>query len=81
MDLSAPSGPTRRYRITLRGHLPEHSAPLFEDLTVESSDGVTVLVCDLVDQAQLQGVLGRLRDLHLELVSLAEECVTPDSPR
>ncbi|MEW6471456.1 MAG: hypothetical protein AB1679_04220 [Actinomycetota bacterium] len=42
-------------------------------MTTEAGPGVTMLVGDLVDQAQLYGVLDRLRALGVELVSVTEE--------
>lgn len=66
-------GAPRRYRITIRGGIPERYASMFEDLTTEPGAGVTTLVGDLVDQAQLYGVLDRLRTLGVELVSITEE--------
>jgi hypothetical protein len=62
----------RRYRITLRGRLSEDSASLFEDMSLAPGPDRTVLTGELRDQAQLHGVLERVRDLGIELVSLYE---------
>jgi hypothetical protein len=59
-----------RYRITVRGRLSGRFAPAFDGLAVEPRADVTGLVGDIVDQAQLFGVLERVRDLGLELVSV-----------
>ena len=72
METTNRAGP-RRYRITIRGRISERFASMFEDMTTEPGAGVTMLVGDLVDQAQLYGVLDRLRALGVELVSLTEE--------
>jgi hypothetical protein len=62
----------RRYRITLRGRLSERSASLFDGMSLQSGPDRTVLTGELRDQAQLHGVLERVRDLGIELVSLYE---------
>ena len=72
METTNGRGP-RRYRITFRGAIPERFASMFEDMTTEPGAGVTTLVGDLVDQAQMYGVLDRLRALGVELVSVTAE--------
>jgi hypothetical protein len=42
----------------------------FADLCIESRDGETTLTGDFADQSQLYGVIDRLRDLGIELVSV-----------
>lgn len=65
------------YRITIRGRLSERFAARFDGLTLVPSGETTVLTGDLVDQAQLHGVLDRIRDLGLELVAV-EACPAPN---
>lgn len=60
----------RRYRITVRGRLTDRFSTVVEGATVEPGTGQTVLVGELTDQAQLYGVLDRLRDFGLELVGV-----------
>ncbi len=62
-----------RYRIAVRGRLSERLGSAFEGLTLEPGREQTVLAGQIRDQAQLFGVLDRIRDLGLELVSVAEE--------
>ena len=62
-----------RYRIAVRGRLSERLGSAFEGLTLEPGHEQTVLAGQIRDQAQLFGVLDRIRDLGLELVSVAEE--------
>jgi len=57
------------YRIVLRGELGDDFQVLFEGMRLERADGVTVLIGSL-DQAQLGGVIGRVQDLGIELVSI-----------
>ena len=62
----------RRYRIALRGRLSERFTSMFEGMSLQVGPDETVLTGELHDQAQLHGVLERLRDLGIELVSLNE---------
>ena len=67
--MDADSTRLTSYRIVLRGELGDDFAVLFEDMRLERADGATVLTGTL-DQAQLCGVIGRVQDLGLELVSI-----------
>ena len=59
------------YRIRVRGHLDDHWSDWLEGLVIErQADGTTVLVGPVVDQAALHGVLARIRDLALPLLSV-----------
>ena len=62
-----------RYRIAVRGRLSERLGSVFDGLTLEPGHEQTVLAGQIRDQAQLYGVLDRIRDLGLELVSVAED--------
>lgn len=59
-----------RYRIVVRGCLGEHLGCAFEHLELESQAGESSLTGTFVDQAQLHGLLDRLRDLGIQLVSV-----------
>jgi hypothetical protein len=62
---------TGRYKIRLTGRLDAHWAAWFDGLTVsDERDGTTVLSGPILDQAALHGVLQRVRDLGLPLVSV-----------
>jgi hypothetical protein len=68
-----------RYEIRLTGHLDAHWTAWFDGLTVShEGDGTTVISGSIVDQAALHGVLQRVRDLGLPLVSVVR--VEPDGP-
>jgi len=62
-----------RYRIVIRGRLTERLGSAFDGLALEPGRELTVLVGEIRDQAHLYGVLDRVRNLGLELVSVAED--------
>ena len=68
-----------RYEIRLGGRLDARWAPSFDGLRLsDTGDGTTLLEGPLADQAALHGLLQRLRDLGLPLVSVTR--LEPDRP-
>jgi hypothetical protein len=62
------------YRIRVRGQLGPQWSAWFEGLSVAgTAGGDTTLTGQLADQSALHGVLARIRDLGLELVSVTLE--------
>ena len=62
-----------RYEIRLKGHLDNRWAAWFEGLTITREDnGDTRLTGPVVDQAALHGLLRKVRDLGLPLVSVIQ---------
>ena len=62
-----------RYEIRLKGHLDDRWAGWFDDLTITRADnGETLLRGSVVDQAALHGVLRKVRDLGLPLLSVIQ---------
>ena len=59
-----------RYRIVLRGRLSERFESAFEGMVLEAGPNQTVLVGEIRDQAQLYGLLDRLRDFGIDLVAV-----------
>jgi hypothetical protein len=59
-----------RYRIVVRGRLGGHLVSAFEQLELEMQTGESSLTGTFADQAQLHGLLDRLRDLGIQLVSV-----------
>jgi hypothetical protein len=60
----------KRYRIVIRGRLGEHLAGALEGLELESRAGESTLTGTFADQAQLHGLLDRLCDLGIQLISV-----------
>ena len=59
------------YEIRVRGHLDARWANQFEGLTITlEENGDTLLTGPVVDQAALHGLLKKVRDLGLSLVSV-----------
>jgi hypothetical protein len=69
-----PAHPTHgsgRYEIRVEGHLDTRWSAWFDGLSLtRGSDGTTVLAGVIVDQAALHGVLRKLADVGLPLVSV-----------
>ncbi len=60
-----------RYEIRIEGHLDARWADRFEGLHfIHESDGTTILSGPVVDQAALHGLLRRVRDLGMPLLSV-----------
>ena len=64
------------YEIRLKGHLGTRWAAWFDGLSIaHGSDGTTTIYGQVADQAALHGLLQKVRDLGLPLIS-----VTPAEP-
>lgn len=67
------------YQIRLKGHLGSQWTDWFEGLTITlEEDGNTLLTGPLVDQSALHGLLKKVRDLGMPLVSVHQ--VPPSEP-
>ena len=59
------------YEIRLKGHLDDRWVAWFEGLTLTRGDnGETLLTGPVVDQAALHGLLRKVRDLGMPLLSV-----------
>ena len=86
-NIEPTNDPTRTesYAIRITGELAERWQAWFDGMTVEQpGDGTTIITGQVTDQAALHGVLQRIRDLGLPLVSVerfsAEDRTTPPAP-
>jgi hypothetical protein len=67
-----------RYEIRLTGHLDARWAAWFDGLTVgQQDDGSTLISGPIADQAALHGLLQRVRDLGLPLISVTRDETDP----
>jgi hypothetical protein len=59
------------YEIRLKGHLDARWAGRFGDVHITlEDDGDTLLLCQVIDQSALHGLLKRVRDLGMPLLSV-----------
>ncbi len=58
------------YEFVLRGEIGDRFGPLFEGMRLERGDGRTVLTAPVRDQSELHGVIERIQELGLELISV-----------
>ena len=59
-----------RYELALRGELGDRFALLFEGMELERVAGRTLLRGEVRDQAHLHGLIERIGELGVELVSI-----------
>jgi hypothetical protein len=72
-----------RYEIRVKGHLASRWAAWFDGMSLTNeSDGTTSIRGPVTDQAALHGLLQRLRDTGLPLISVTEldPSVTESTP-
>jgi hypothetical protein len=78
-DVSSAPEPDR-YAIRVKGHLAERWAAWFDGMTLtRRADGTTVLDGPVVDQSALHGLLRKVGDLGLPLVSVTPTPAIPTS--
>ena len=66
------SGPPH-YLVRVKGHLEARWATWFDGMSlVTESDGTTTIQGPVVDQAALHGLLQKLRDVGIPLISLTQ---------
>ena len=58
------------YQLKVKGEFGNRWSDWFEGMNIESRDGVTILTGKVIDQAALHGLLVRVRDLGLTLISV-----------
>ena len=87
-ELNAKTNPEQPmvYEIRLRGHLGRGWADWFGGGTITLEEGgETLLTCPVADQAALYGLLRKVRDLGLPLISVTraqtDQIDGPDSKR
>jgi hypothetical protein len=72
MATNRPPEPDQ-YVIRLRGRLPARWAAWFDGMTLTTEgDGTTVLSGPVVDQSALHGLLQRVQDVGLPLISVVQ---------
>jgi hypothetical protein len=70
------------YEIRIRGHLAPRWEPWFDGLTLtQEPDGTTVIRGEVADQAALHGLIQKVRDIGLPLVSVTSTATPSKEPR
>jgi hypothetical protein len=70
------------YEIRIRGHLEPRWEPWFDGLTLtQEPDGTTVIRGEVADQAALHGLIQKVRDIGLPLVSVTSTTTPSKEPR
>ena len=65
--------PCVQYEIRVGGHLSSRWEAWFDGMTLDQADdGTTVIRGPIVDQSALHGVLQKLRDLGVPLISVTQ---------
>ncbi len=68
------------YRIHIQGHLDPQWSDWFEYMAlIHNADGTTTLTGPVVDQAALYGLLDKLRDLGVQLISVQPDELAKDA--
>jgi hypothetical protein len=68
---TGPDEPPTRYEIRVQGLLDSHWSAWFEGLELSSDEpGQTLIAEPVTDQAALHGLLAKIRDLNLPLLSV-----------
>ena len=71
LDTETGPGQPTVYEIRIKGHLGHQWTDWFEGATIRLEDnGDTLLTSPVVDQAALHGLLKRIRDLGMPLISV-----------
>ena len=69
------------YEFVLRGEIGDRFGVVFEGMRLERMHGTTVLTGPVRDQAQLHGLIERIQELGIELVSVNPAKGPLDEPR
>jgi hypothetical protein len=75
--MNSPSG-SSTYQLVVDGELSDRFSHLFEGMTFARINGTTVITGPVMDQAQLFGLIDRVQEVGLVLLSVAQ--LDPSDP-
>ena len=66
---------TSKYFIKIKGYLPDHWTEMFEVTMIDiqsslTNEPITVLTCQVQDQAELTGILNWIHNMNLTLLEV-----------
>ena len=67
---------SKRYEIRIQGTLSPDWTEWFEGMEIRQAEGQTILRGRIVDQAALHGLLSKVRNLNLTLLSINPVCTS-----
>ena len=68
--MTSKNGTRAPYRIVTRSELSERYAAAFDGMQMETKDGETILIGEIIDQSHLFGILERINRQGLQLLSV-----------
>lgn len=72
-NTSSPPASPPTYKIQVKGHLDARWAEWFEGMAISNeADGTCVMSGQVADQAMLHGLLVKIRDLSLPLLTVTQ---------
>ena len=72
-DTTRGLGDTGGYEIRTQGRISDRWSEWFDEMVlVNEPDGTTLIRCPALDQAALHGLLAKVRDLGLPLISVTQ---------
>ena len=79
-DPKSRLGGTSGFEIRMKGRISDRWSTWFEGMTlVHKDDGTTLIRCPELDQAGLHGLLAKVRDLGLPLISVIPTPTSDDN--
>jgi hypothetical protein len=80
-DTTRGLGAIGGFEIRTQGHLGDRWSDWFDGVAlIHDSDGTTVIRCPALDQAALHGLLAKVRDLGLAVISVTPMADSSDDP-
>jgi len=73
MDDERECDEQRVYQIRVQGKLDEHWSDWFNGMAITSESGITTLTGAVMDQARLRGILSKIWDLNLTVISVERQ--------
>jgi hypothetical protein len=59
-----------RIKIEIKGCMDKEWLDWFDGVEINYKENTTILICDNKDQAYVHGILNKIRDLNLKLISV-----------